>query len=125
MSAQGKQVTLDYIGWQSPEQDETAWILAVLRRAVRQSGAREVHAHAEAFDGTISPPGFAAIVLIDESHVSAHCYSQRGLLAVDAFTCGDTDADQIADLIHADIIAAIPSIKLVKRNSVERFVNGE
>ncbi len=125
MTAQGKQVTLDYIGWNSPEEDGAAWILSVLRNAAAQAGAREVHAHVEAFDGTLSPPGFAAVVLIDESHVSAHCYSDRGLLAVDAFTCGDTDADAIADLIHAQITEAVPGIRLVQRNSVERFVNGE
>ena len=35
-----------------------------------------------------SPPGFTSCVLIDESHVTSHCYSDRGWLAVDVFTCG-------------------------------------
>ena len=33
----------------------------------------------------LSPPEFASVVLLDESHVSAHCYSETGLLAIDAF----------------------------------------
>ena len=44
-----------------------------------------------------SPPGFAAVVLIDESHVTAHCYSERGILAIDVFTCGKHDPDILAD----------------------------
>jgi S-adenosylmethionine/arginine decarboxylase-like enzyme len=31
------------------------------------------------------------MVLLDESHCSAHAYSDEGLLALDIFTCGNTD----------------------------------
>ena len=40
------------------------------------------------FDGTDSPKGFASVVLIDESHISVHCYSDMGMIAFDCFTCG-------------------------------------
>ncbi|MGB0602901.1 MAG: S-adenosylmethionine decarboxylase family protein, partial [Candidatus Poseidoniaceae archaeon] len=66
------------------------WMLELMKKAVDLSGARRVHSHVENFDGTVSPPGFASVVLLDESHVSAHCYSDTGLLAVDAFSCGNT-----------------------------------
>jgi S-adenosylmethionine/arginine decarboxylase-like enzyme len=33
--------------------------------------------HIEVFDGKGSPPGFASVVLLDESHISAHMYSVR------------------------------------------------
>jgi S-adenosylmethionine/arginine decarboxylase-like enzyme len=51
-------------------------------------GVRVVHSHVETFDGSESPPGFASIALIDESHMSAHCYSDQGKRAFDVFTCG-------------------------------------
>ena len=38
-----------------------------------------------------SAPGFTAMVLLDESHCSAHSYADLGLIAMDVFTCGDTD----------------------------------
>jgi S-adenosylmethionine decarboxylase len=41
--------------------------------------------------GHNSAPGFTAVVLLDESHCSAHAYADDGLLALDIFTCGDTD----------------------------------
>jgi S-adenosylmethionine decarboxylase len=121
----GKHVTLDYVGYVSPNGNDAEWMLALLREAAAKAGAREVHAHAEPFDGSVSPPGFAAVVLLDESHVSAHCYSERGLLAIDAFTCGETDPNEITDHIHAVLIEAIPGIKLVRKDSLKRFLNGE
>lgn len=38
--------------------------------------------------GEESPPGFTAVVLLDESHCSAHSYADLGLVALDIFTCG-------------------------------------
>ena len=36
-----------------------------------------------------TPPGFAIVRVLDESHISAHSYSDIGILAVDIFTCGN------------------------------------
>ncbi len=96
-------------------------MLQVLRECVRKAGIREVHAHVEQFDGSESPPGFAAVVLIDESHVSAHCYSESGLLAIDIFTCGDSDPDLLADEIHNVVIDAVPDLVLSGRGHLDRF----
>jgi S-adenosylmethionine/arginine decarboxylase-like enzyme len=49
----------------------------------------QVHSRAVILgDDGLSPPGFTAVCLVDESHVTAHCYSDRGWLAIDVFTCG-------------------------------------
>jgi len=117
----GSHVLLDYTNYISPKGDGGARILCILRDSVRDSGVREVHSHVESFDGSISPPGFASVVLIDESHVSAHCYSEKGILAVDVFTCGENDADSLADLIHERLISEIPTLRLVFRERVSRF----
>lgn len=118
MSAKGRHVTLDYTGFSG----EGRWILSVLQSAVRRSNVREVHAHVSEFDGIESPPGFAAVVLIDESHVSAHCYAEEGILAVDCFTCGGVNPNQIADDIHQQILIENPDICLVQRTEIERFI---
>ena len=120
----GAHVLLDYIGYSPPVEDEGAWALQVLRESVHEAGVREVHSHVESFDGGISPLGFAAIVLIDESHVSAHCYSERGLLAIDVFTCGGDNPETIADSIHASFSTVIPGLRLINRKRVERFLEG-
>ena len=96
-------------------------MLQVLRDCVNRAGIREVHAHVAQFDGSESPPGFAAVVLIDESHVSAHCYSESGLLAIDIFTCGDSDPVPLADDIHNMVVEAVPGLELSGRKRLDRF----
>jgi len=95
-----------------------------MEQAVDNSNARRVHSHVEIFDGVISPPGFAAVVLLDESHLSAHCYSEKGWLAIDCFTCGGTDAKSIIDEIHHHLIHLSPGMKLEKQSSADRFLHG-
>ena len=68
-----------------------------------------------------SPPGFAAVVLIDESHVTAHCYSERGILAIDVFTCGDSDPSAVAAMINDALVSEIPGLRRVFEKRVERF----
>ena len=120
-TSRGGHVVLDYTDYSPPVDDDGEWMLQVLRDCVRKAGIREVHAHVVQFDGTESPPGFAAVVLIDESHVSAHCYSESGLLAIDIFTCGDSAPELLADEIHSVVVDAIPSLVLSGRGRLDRF----
>ena len=117
----GKQICVDYIGCEFNEDKGGVWMLELMRYAVEKANVREVHSHVEEFDGTKSPPGFAAVVLLDESHVSAHCYYEKGLLAIDAFTCGNGDPDLIIDTIQNRLIAEMKNINQVSRNEIERF----
>jgi len=119
--AHGKQVFVDYIGCNFDNEKNGKWMLELMRAAVKGAGVREVHSHVEEFDGTLSPTGFAAVVLLDESHVSAHCYYEKGLLAIDAFTCGDGDPDVIIDTIDKKLISEMKNIKLISRNKINRF----
>ncbi|HII52994.1 MAG TPA: hypothetical protein HA329_04365, partial [Candidatus Thalassarchaeaceae archaeon] len=121
--AHGKHVYVDYVGFQSNQSPiDGRWMLKILQNAVNECGIREVHSHVEIFDGKHSPPGFAAVVLIDESHVSAHCYSDRGWLAIDAFTCGDHDPENIMDIIHESLTLSSPNIIQMRRDTVNRFI---
>ena len=120
----GSHVLLDYVDYQRGEKGDGDWVLGILRDCVRESGIREVHSHVEVFDGTESPPGFAAAVLIAESHVTAHCYSERGMLAIDVFTCGGSDSAAVADLIHSRLVSENPGLKLVFRKSLGRCRSG-
>jgi len=53
--------------------------------------------------GHNSPPGFTAMVLLDESHCSAHCYADLGLIALDIFTCGRTNPNDILEYIREEV----------------------
>ena len=120
----GSHVFMDYTGAFFTDEASHLQVLELMRAAVERSPATEVHAKAVPFDGSTSPPGFAAVVLIDESHLTAHCYADRGLLAVDCFTCGQTDPDTVADDLHAALLEVMPELVLVKRERIERFTTG-
>jgi S-adenosylmethionine decarboxylase len=100
-------------------------MLDLLERAVERSEARNVHAHVAQFDGSVSPIGFAAVVLLDESHVTAHCYSEKGWLAIDCFTCGESDPSVIADFIQTELEQSMPQLNLKQRRVQDRFLHGE
>ena len=117
----GYHVLLDYSNYFPQMSYDGSWMLDTLRSCARSAGAREVHSHIESFDGSVSPTGFAAVVLIDESHLTAHCYSEKGLLAVDVFTCGGSDPDRIADELDSLLLENVPGIKLNRREKVARF----
>lgn len=87
--AHGRHVCLDYTGFRVDAREGADATLAAIRAAVGESGVREVHSRVVVLgeDG-LSPPGFTGVCLVDESHVTAHCYSDRGWLAIDVFTCG-------------------------------------
>ncbi len=119
--SRGSHVLLDYSNYSSHEENEGHWMLNLMRESVMECGVREVHSHVEVFDGSISPPGFAAVVLIDESHVTAHCYSKSGLLAIDVFTCGDHDPEDVAGLIHERLISDNGRLILERRQRIDRF----
>ena len=121
--SQGAHVLLDYMNAVFHDEAAYNWLLALMREAVERSPATEVHAHLAPFDGSTSPPGFAAVVLIDESHITAHCYADRGLLAIDCFTCGETDPDSIATYLHDHLVQRMPDLACVRRQRVDRFIS--
>jgi S-adenosylmethionine/arginine decarboxylase-like enzyme len=44
------------------------------------------------------------------------------LLAIDCFTCGETDPDQIADFLHEHLLKRMPDLKCLRRERVRRFI---
>jgi S-adenosylmethionine decarboxylase len=73
---------------------DDAAFLDAMARAARRARASVISQVRYRF-GQSSPPGFAAIVVLDESHCSAHSYADLGLIAVDVFTCGETDPHEV------------------------------
>ncbi|HII36935.1 MAG TPA: hypothetical protein HA354_00380 [Candidatus Poseidoniaceae archaeon] len=123
-NSHGMHIMVDYTGFFPTVDNAADWMINLMNRVIDESTALRVHSHIEEFDGATSPPGFAAVVLLDESHLTAHCYSQKGWLSIDCFTCGSTDTAAIITAMEAAIKAASPSLKLEKRHSENRFIIG-
>ncbi|MBN2476365.1 MAG: adenosylmethionine decarboxylase [Pirellulales bacterium] len=77
-------------------------MLDVMARAASKAGANVISQVRYHF-GHNSPPGFTAVVVLDESHASAHCYADSGQIAMDVFTCGNTDPREVLAYIREQI----------------------
>jgi len=73
-----------------------------MARAAERAGATVISQVRYRF-GEDSPPGFTTVVLLDESHCSAHSYADLGLIAIDVFTCGRTNPKDLLNCICEEI----------------------
>ena len=121
----GKHVYIDYIGYQYDESNDGEKMLEIMTQSTKLANTSPVFSHVEEFDGQKSPSGFAAVVLLDESHITAHCYYDKGWLAFDAFTCGDGNPDIIADYIVEKLKLKMPSLRQMRRDIVDRFLHDD
>ena len=105
-------------------------VLNVMARSAERAGATVVSQVRYKF-GHESPPGFTAVVLLDESHCSAHTYADLGLIAMDVFTCGDTNPRDVLRYIQEELDLGDVTITEVNRFStqapdeVENLLNRE
>lgn len=77
-------------------------ILEAMARGATRAGATVISQVRYHF-GHNSAPGFTAMCLLDESHCSAHCYADLGLIALDVFTCGNTDPNDVLRYIREEV----------------------
>ena len=88
--------------------------LGAMARAAELAGAQVISQVRYKF-GHDSPPGFTAVVVLDESHCSAHTYADLGLIAMDVFTCGHTDPRDVLRNIREEIDLGEVSIREMPR----------
>ena len=81
---------------------DDAAMLDALAAAARRAGATVLAQNRYHF-GHDSPPGFTAIVMLDESHCSAHAYADEGQLAIDIFTCGSTSPWDVLRYLQQEV----------------------
>ena len=124
LKAHGTHVLVDYTNFFPDIENAGNWMLSLMEQVIDESTANRVHSYVAHFDGVSSPLGFAAVVLLDESHLTAHCYSERGWLSIDCFTCGSTDPEFIIDNINDKLMAQSSELKIMKRKTESRFING-
>lgn len=92
--------------------------LDVLARAAQRAGATVISQVRYQF-GSDSPPGFTAVVLLDESHCSVHTYADLGLVALDVFTCGSTEPRDVLRYIQEEVDLGTVSVQEIDRFIVE------
>lgn len=96
---------------------DTAAILKSFERAAAVMGARIVGKESFRF-GKESPPGCTAMLLLDQSHISAHAFADKGKMAIDVFYVRDESIIQKA----VEVIKAELGLADVKLSVVQRFI---
>ncbi len=89
-------------------------MLEVMARSAAKAGMHVISQVRYHF-GHNSAPGFTCVCLLDESHVSAHTYADLGLIALDVFTCGQTDPAKILDYMREELDLGDVTMKKMPR----------
>lgn len=89
-------------------------ILESMAESARRAGATVI-AQTRYHFGHNSPPGFTAVCLLDESHCSAHAYADEGMIALDVFTCGDTDPRDVLRHMRTMVDLGDITVRMVSR----------
>lgn len=90
-------------------------LLEMVTQAAKSQNATIINTSRYHF-GHNSPPGCTVFVMLDESHISVHTYADQGKMAIDVFTCGNTDAQAIADQLKAQL-----GLDNYTEKAIERF----
>ena len=77
-------------------------VLKAMAKAAELAGATVISQVRYRF-GHNSAPGFTAAILLDESHCTAHSYADEGLMAIDIFTCGTTDPNDVLHYLKQEL----------------------
>ena len=101
-----------------------ALLLNVMARAATRAGSTVVSQIRYKF-GQDSPPGFTCVVMLDESHLSAHTYADLGLIAMDVFTCGRTDPRDVLHYIREEVDLGDVDVRDVPRFLVDEDQSAE
>ena len=99
-------------------------MLGAMARAANRAGANVISQVRYQF-GHNSPPGFTAVVVLDESHCSAHTYADLGLIALDVFTCGHTDPADVLAYLREEIDLGDVSIRELPRFVLDPHMEGQ
>jgi S-adenosylmethionine/arginine decarboxylase-like enzyme len=97
------------------------FVFETMKKAIHQTKMTIVHSKLCILGEGDSIPGWTSVILIDESHYSSHSYTDRGLLALDIFTCGNTNPIPIMEYTIKEIKNKYPSLKCTYFQNHHRF----
>ena len=97
------------------------FVFETMKKAIQQTKMTIVHSKLCILGEGDSPAGYCLVHLIDESHSTAHCYSDRGWLAIDVFTCGETNPVPIMEYTIKELTNKYPSLKCTYSQNHHRF----
>ena len=122
MKNRGNHVFIDFIGFYDDNLEECcANIFNIMKEGIKQTNMKCMFEKMVILKDD-TEEGFTSVILLDESHITAHAYTKKGLLALDVFTCGVTDPEDVAKFVKANLEIRYPKIECVSYVKHERFI---
>lgn len=117
----GKHGLLDISGFICNCEEGCNTLFNIAKSSTKLGSCRIVGENRVIYDGSLSPKGFSFALILDESHICAHCYSDLGLLSIDIFTCGSSNPFVMMEYIHSQLLLNYPNIQTTKLYKLNRF----
>lgn len=128
MTHKGTHIFFDFEDFDESNHDEKQWgtiIFNIMIDSIKKlTNMTIVHSKLIKFSKEEGDePGFTSVLLLDESHFTAHAYTapDKALLAMDLFTCGKTDTEKVAEYVINRIKEEFKNIKINKYVINKRF----
>lgn len=116
MQGRGRHLLVDCTGVSKEACLDDKKFLQCLAEAAEKAGANVI-SQVRYRLGHNSPPGFTCAILLDESHCTAHTYADLRMIALDIFTCGNTNPNRILQILSESI-----DLGNFEMNEVPRFI---
>jgi S-adenosylmethionine decarboxylase len=122
MKNKGNHVFLDFINFYDNELEECCeYIFNVMKESIKRTRMKIMFEKMVMLKDD-TEEGFTSVILLDESHISAHSYTKQGLLALDVFTCGKTNPEIVAKYVKDKLEEKYPKIRCVNYETHKRFL---
>jgi S-adenosylmethionine decarboxylase len=126
MTSIGNHVFLDIIGFVDYDVQAVAqWFEQLMNKAIAQTHMKNMFSKMIVLDEGTENEGFTSVILLNESHLTAHAYTRRGLLAIDLFTCGDTNPSAVVAYLRNEIVRFYPEVRITNFSNNKRFKTSE
>jgi S-adenosylmethionine decarboxylase len=116
----GTHVLCDFINFFGDEYVLGEKIFSIMIEGVNTTNMKIVHQKLSILNEN-TPAGFTGVLLLDESHFTCHSYTSSGLLALDLFTCGNTDTNSVMEYVKNRLLKEFPDIKCTYLKGHNRF----
>ena len=118
-----KNIFLDFIYFNIKDNLEECckYIFDLMNKSIELTNMSNKHSKMIILDKD-TEEGFTSVILLDESHITCHAYTKLGLLALDVFTCGNTNPIIISDYLIKEIKIKYPTIKCTNYSVNKRFL---
>jgi S-adenosylmethionine/arginine decarboxylase-like enzyme len=125
MNHKGTHVFLDFVNFKVERNDLDEickYVFSLMEDSLHSTSMKNKHSKMVVLKDD-TEEGFTSVVLLDESHITAHAYTKQGLLALDVFTCGKTDPSIISKYIKAGLEIKYPTITCTSHQINKRFLH--